>query len=170
MLVVLHVALYLVRHAKAGDRRQWKGPGPDHRRPLSKKGRRQAQDLADALRRELGAARPRIVSSPLARCVETVQPLAEALGVDVETDPVLAEGADPAGAVKLLRELAGTTAVLCSHRDLIPEILTRLGHEDGLELPADIPFAKGSTWVLEAEGHHAGDGRVARARYLPPPG
>ena len=41
--------LYLVRHAKAGDRAAWKGD--DRLRPLSKEGRRQADSLARLLAR-----------------------------------------------------------------------------------------------------------------------
>jgi 8-oxo-dGTP diphosphatase len=151
--------LYLVRHAKAGSRRDW--DGPDEGRPLSKKGRRQAEGLVDLL-----ADRPvtSILSSPYVRCVETVQPLADKLGLPVDHVPALAEGAPTAEAVGLLRRLAGTTAVLCSHRDLIPRILDALVEADGLPLPADYPYPKASTWELEDR-----DGRWVGARYLPPP-
>ena len=40
-------ALLVVRHAHAGDREKWEGP--DERRPLTKKGRRQAAGLVDLL-------------------------------------------------------------------------------------------------------------------------
>lgn len=151
--------LYLVRHAKAGSRRQW--DGPDQARPLSKKGRRQAEGLVDVL-----ADRPitSILSSPYVRCVETVQPLADKLGLPVDHVPALAETAATADAVGLLRGLAGTTSVLCSHGDLIPNILDALVEADGLPLPADYPYPKASTWELEDR-----DGRWVGARYLPPP-
>lgn len=151
--------LYLVRHAKAGRRRDW--DGPDQGRPLSKKGRRQAEGLVDLL-----ADRPvtSILSSPYARCVETVQPLADKLGLPVDLVPALAEGAPTAEAVARLRGLAGTTAVLCSHRDLIPRMLDALVEADGLLLPADYPYPKASTWELEDR-----DGRWVGAQYLPPP-
>ena len=51
--------LYLVRHAKAGDRTAWKGD--DRLRPLSKEGRRQADSLARKLAR---LTTGQIVSSP----------------------------------------------------------------------------------------------------------
>ncbi len=150
--------LYLVRHAKAGSRRDW--DGPDHARPLSGKGRRQAEGLVDLL-----ADRPveRVLSSPYTRCMQTVEPLAEKLGVPVEETEALAEDAAPAEAVELLRALAPTTAVLCTHGDLIPPVLDTLAATEGLPLPSGYPFAKGSTWELEVV-----NGRWLAARYLPP--
>ena len=65
------MAVLVVRHAKAGDRSSW--PGADRDRPLSGKGRRQAEALVDTL----SDWKPvRILSSPFARCVQTVEPLA----------------------------------------------------------------------------------------------
>jgi probable phosphoglycerate mutase len=56
--------------------------------PLSPLGEAQAQALAQALAHS-GIAR--IISSPLRRCVDTAAPLAERLGIPVETDPLLLE-------------------------------------------------------------------------------
>jgi broad specificity phosphatase PhoE len=55
---------------------------------LTALGRRQAVALAQALST---SGVKRVVASPLARCVETARPLAAALGIDVETDPLLLE-------------------------------------------------------------------------------
>jgi len=56
--------------------------------PLSPLGRAQARALAEALSdKDIGA----IISSPLLRCVETAMPLAELIGVTVQTDPLLTE-------------------------------------------------------------------------------
>lgn len=152
------MVLYLVRHAKAGSRREWDGPDPA--RPLSSKGRRQAEGLVHLL-----ADRPvrRVLSSPYVRCVQTVEPLAQKLGLPVEETEALAEGAAAADAVELLRELAPSTAVLCTHGDLIPPVLDTLAATEGLPLPPGYPFAKGSTWELEVV-----NGRWLAARYLPP--
>lgn len=158
--------LYLVRHAKAGDRREWKGPGPDHERPLSKKGWRQAEGLAEILAPLLVHAEARIVASPYRRCVQTVEPLAARLALAVESEPVLGEGADSIATLRLMRALG--CAVLCSHGDVIPAVLDRVAYEDGLELPPGYPVAKGSTWILETDDTGAG-GRFTSARYLPPP-
>lgn len=153
------MSLLLVRHALAGSRQDW--DGPDFERPLSKRGRSQAESLVRLL-----ADRPvsSVHSSPYVRCVQTVEPLAAARGLAVERAPQLAEGAASADAVELLRGLMGTSAVLCTHGDMVPVILDALAAADGLHLPSHYPFAKGSTWELEAV-----DGRWVHARYLPPP-
>lgn len=151
--------LYLVRHAKAGSRHQF--DGPDHLRPLSKKGRQQA----DGLVRILADRRvERVLSSPYVRCVETVQPLADKLGLTVEPADALAEGARTRDAMALVRSLAGTDWVACSHGDVIPKILESLAHDDGLPLPQDYPCAKGSTWDVIGN-----NGRDMDAHYIPPP-
>jgi broad specificity phosphatase PhoE len=155
------MALLLVRHAKAGDRGSWHGRDRD--RPLSGKGRRQAEGLVDLL----GDWKPsRIVSSPFVRCVETVAPLADTVGVPIETSDVLAEGARTRDVLRFIDESLGTDGdvVLCTHGDVVPMALETLVERDGLDLPADYAYAKGSTWVLEGE-----PGRVTSARYLPPP-
>src|SRR5579864_3821639 len=82
------VPVFLVRHAQALPRSGWEGDDRD--RDLSKKGRRQAGGLV-ALLQELKPQR--VLSSPYLRCTETVRPLAEALGVVVEMEDRLAEGA-----------------------------------------------------------------------------
>ena len=151
--------LLLVRHALAGSRQDW--DGPDFDRPLSKRGLAQAQSLVRLLADRSVTS---VHSSPYVRCVQTVEPLAEARGLRVEPAPQLAEAAAVADAVSLVRGLAGSGAVLCTHGDMVPAILDALAAADGLPLPPRYPFAKGSTWELDAV-----DGRWVGARYLPPP-
>lgn len=153
-------AAYLIRHARAGRRSTWKGP--DEERPLSGKGRRQAKSIARALRGEPIA---RIVSSPFVRCVETVEPLASALGVDVEVDPLLAEGTGFGQVDRLVRAAAGGAAVaLSTHGDVILGLLGTM-EAAGVPLDAGVVARKGSTWILDVE-----DGEIVRGRYVPPPG
>lgn len=106
----------------------------------------------------------RLISSPYVRCTETLGPLAAAVGLTVEEHPELAEGAGNA-AVSLARSVGGETAVLCTHGDIVPEVLDTLVTVDGMSLRSEREWAKGSTWVLEGT-----DGRFVEARYLPPPG
>jgi 8-oxo-dGTP diphosphatase len=73
------VAIYLVRHAKAGNRRDWHGE--DDLRPVSPSGQRQADAIADTIA-DVGVER--IVSSPYVRCRQTVDPLAQRLRLPVE--------------------------------------------------------------------------------------
>ncbi len=153
------VPVLLIRHAHAGTRRDHQGP--DLTRGLSARGFRQARKLVETLE---GYSPQRIVSSPATRCVETVTPVAEALRVKVEKDESLAEGAGLA-ALDLVRRVANEKIALCTHGDVIPEILVALADEDHLDLGPRPGQAKGSVWVLEAQG-----GRFVKAAYLPPPG
>jgi broad specificity phosphatase PhoE len=153
-------SVYLVRHADAGSRQTWRGP--DDRRPLSEDGRRQARGLVDLLASERF---DRVVSSPSLRCVQTVEPLAEARRVAVEEDARLLEGHDPRDTVSWLQaEASLRSLVACTHGDLVPAVLTAL-EAAGASVPVERRWPKASTWVLEFEG-----GRWARARYVPPPG
>ena len=62
------------------------------------------------------------MSSPYTRCVETVEPLAAELGLEVELDDRLAEGAGSAAAAELLQE---DGVVACTHGDVIHNLLGR---------------------------------------------
>jgi 8-oxo-dGTP diphosphatase len=110
------VTSVLLRHASAGDRDHW--DGPDVLRPLDERGRRQAAELVELLQ-PFGLRR--VVSSPYTRCVDTVAPLAKALGVPLEEDERLAEGAAP-GADELLRE---DGVLACTHGDVVVDVLGR---------------------------------------------
>lgn len=153
------MTVYLVRHGDAGERDHW--DGPDRRRPLDDVGIQQAHVLAELLG-DRGVSR--VLSSPYARCTQTVEPLAERLGLPVEEDDRLAEGADPGDTVGLIRALDGA-AVLCTHGDNVPKVLDRLRRADGLRLPDEYDYDKGSIWVLDRDA----TGRFVGARNVPPP-
>jgi 8-oxo-dGTP diphosphatase len=148
----------LVRHAVALDRHSW--DDDDAARPLRKRGRRQAEKLVTLL---ADFEVERVLSSPFLRCLETVAPLAAERGLAVEETDALAEGATH-DAVALVRSLAGRTAVVCSHGDVIPRVLEHLVVHDGLDLGHDPRWAKGSVWVVEDDGE-----RATKAFYLEPP-
>jgi len=154
------MTVLLVRHARAGARKHWEGP--DIERPLSKKGWRQAEGLVDMLARSPVA---RILSSPYVRCVQTVEPVAEKLRLDIGRRAELAEGAPVADALALVRGAWGTVVVLCTHGDLVPAILDAVADQDGVSIPANPLYPKGSVWELEQDA----DGRVTAARYTPAP-
>ena len=150
---------YLIRHAKAGNRSAWKGQ--DELRPLSQPGRNQAKGIAERLSSE---AIGRVVSSPAVRCVQTVEPLAEHLGLGVEEDGSLEEGAGPDGARRLvLSAEPGSAVALCTHGDVIWQVLSEL-EDAGVPLTPGVPAKKGSIWVLRVA-----DGAVVRGTYLLPP-
>ena len=154
------MALYLVRHGQALSRSGW--DGPDVERPLSNRGERQADGLVDLIAH---SDVRRVLSSPALRCIGTVKPVASKLGLDVKPNDALAEGAGGKAAVALLREQLSKKGdtVLCTHGDIIPEVL-RILSKDGVKLNNEFRWAKGSTWVLEGSGD-----RLSSARYLPPP-
>jgi broad specificity phosphatase PhoE/8-oxo-dGTP pyrophosphatase MutT (NUDIX family) len=149
--------LFLVRHGAAGDRNAWEGD--DHLRPLSSKGERQATGLVKTLaNREIEA----IHTSTYLRCIQTVSPLAEATGLEIIEQPELTEGEGGKATRDLLRELAGTNAVLCSHGDVIPEVMEWMVGK-GMTLKSQFDCKKGSVWEVEVRG-----GEFRKARYLPP--
>ncbi|SRR5258706_8324645 len=154
------MTVFVVRHADAKSRANW--PHSDETRPLTKKGAAQAEGLVDLLHLH---PITRVISSPFVRCIETVAPLASKMGQRVEENDALEEGADPSLTYDLLRKLARESgdAVLCTHGDLVPELL-RLATRDGLTLEDAPRWAKGSTWIIEGDGK-----RFKRGRYLPPP-
>ena len=145
---------YLVRHAKAGSRERW--TAPDRERPLTDAGKQQAVALI-----ELIGARVRCVkSSPYLRCTETVAPLATALGLQVEEENRLAEGAGPDWA---MGELAIVGSVLCTHGDVMAKLVHVLS-EQRVPMQGGLQWAKAATWAFEIAG-----GRIVAGRYLPPP-
>jgi hypothetical protein len=91
-----------------------------------------------------------------------VQPLGDELGLKVEEVEELAEGAGPA-AVALVRRIHDGSVALCTHGDIIPEVLIALAEQDHLDLGPDPRQPKGSAWVLHAEY-----GRFVRATYVRP--
>lgn len=85
------VELYLLRHADAGDPDAW--PGDDADRPLSEKGRRQAESLGRFLAAR-GVSFDSILSSPKVRAMETAQLVADSLNATVAADDRLGERLD----------------------------------------------------------------------------
>jgi 8-oxo-dGTP diphosphatase len=159
--------IFVVRHVKAGDRKKWKH-APDAERPVSASGRQQAERLAERLADE-GVSR--LVSSPSLRCVQSLEPLATRLGLGVETDERLFEGSTFEESLALVRELPDR-AVLCSHGDVIPELISALVRR-GTDLVTPPDWRKASMWVLDGpagdDGRSDGDPIFTTAAAEPPP-
>jgi len=151
------VALYLVRHAKAGKRSRF--DGDDRQRPLDDAGRAQADTLGTRL---ATLPVPALYSSPFLRCVQTLEPLGVMLGLSVAVDDRLAEGADARSCIEWLLELPEHT-VLCSHGDLIPDVVDRLVRR-GMTIGGEPDTRKASTWVLER-----GEDSFVSGTVWPPP-
>ena len=126
----------LIQHLDAGDRTRWQGDQGE--RPLSGLGRRQAVVMADVL------ADDRVVglySSRSLRCLQSLEPLAERLGLEVAVLPEVSEeeawrrpdgwegGPDQApfaagrvfaGLARLRERHAEGRVIVCSHGHVIP--------------------------------------------------
>jgi hypothetical protein len=70
------------------------------------------------------------------RCIQTVEPLARELELEIEERGELTEGATREQALTLVDELRGAGVALCTHGDVVLELL-------GAELK------KGETAILE---------------------
>jgi exopolyphosphatase/guanosine-5'-triphosphate,3'-diphosphate pyrophosphatase len=117
----------LVRHGRAEKGSRW--DGPDALRPLTAEGLRHARRIAGSLAR----SRPdRLLASPFLRCRQTLEPLAERLGLAVETREWLAKGEDPQKAADQLRRERGRHVVCCTHSELLADVESEL-EELGVE-------------------------------------
>lgn len=146
----------MVRHARAGDREDWKGD--DRLRPLDDRGRVQA----DLLPQQLPVAEiSRVLSSPYVRCMQTVEPLARVVGTEVEPDHGLVEGRSLRSFLDLLAALPQGSAV-CGHGDMIGNLVLHLS-ERGV-VTHELRWPKGSTWILDYR-----EAQPSSAGYLPPP-
>jgi 8-oxo-(d)GTP phosphatase len=155
--------LLLVRHGSAGNRSRWEGD--DRLRPLDGTGRRQAERLVRLLSRfEV----QELVSADYVRCVQTLEPLSEAIGLAIREESLLSERDFPGHereAIELIRQLGrnGDSVAACSQRQVMPALLERLAAEDGVEL-SHTRAKKASVWALSFDGP-----RLCGAEYFPPP-
>jgi phosphohistidine phosphatase SixA len=139
--------MLLLRHASAGVRLS--SEGVDRFRRLDESGRLVARQLVWSLAdREI----TKVVSSPMARCIESVVPLAESRRLNVETHWELAPNASASDVLTLLEDLPDTT-LACTHREILEKLFG-----------SDVTCEKGSVWVVERHGLE-----LAPALYLEPP-
>lgn len=163
-------ALAVVRHAQAVKRGDWKGE--DATRPLTTTGVVQADALVPVL---AAFGIRRVVTSPWARCLETVAPYVEAAGPALEQHDGLSQGAherDPVPARELARAVLrapGATAV-CTHRPVLPTVLDAVGGATRKwtvgELPHHDPWLRPGELLVAhvTRGRHV----VAIERHRPP--
>lgn len=154
-------ALVVLRHAQAVPRKEWKGD--DCERPLHADGTAQAVDLVPVLR----AFRPtRVLSSPARRCLDTVRPLAESIGLAVEVVSGLAEGVSDnqfAAAMQTVTTAADAApTVICSHRPILPRLFRALAQAGRGSLPRKplqpgefVIFHLADRILAAIERHHA---------------
>lgn len=135
--------LHLLRHAHAGDAGDW--PGPDATRPLTEKGRAQADALGRFLA-ERAFRTDAFLTSPKSRAAETAEIVAAHLAAAVVVDERLAGSLD----------LEAVTALLSEHGD--PQRPVLVGHDpDFSELVAmltgsdAIPLRKGAMIRIDVD-------------------
>jgi 8-oxo-(d)GTP phosphatase len=152
--------ILLVRHGHAGSKHSW--VGEDDLRPLSHRGREEGEALVRLLR---PYAPGRIVSSPLVRCLQTVRPLADALGLTIEESNDLRPGAGTA-ATRLARHVdsGGSDAVvLCTHGEVVRAMKAQIKNDEMTIFGRVSDQTKGSVWVLDRVCD-----RFGSAKYLDP--
>jgi phosphohistidine phosphatase len=121
--------LYLLRHADAGDPEAWQGD--DAVRPLSPKGRRQAERLGRLLA-AVGFEPDLIASSPKVRAAETAELAAAPLARAVTLDDRLASGAGLSTVDAILRDAGSVRRVVLVGHD--PDFSDLLSTLVGVEL------------------------------------
>ena len=141
----------IVRHATAGVKSRYKGD--DRSRPLDKNGRAQAESLVAQL---MAFGPTAIHAADRARCTQTVEPLAQELGVAITTEADLTEEAyaeDPKAARNRVLDIVahGGTPVICTQGKVIPYLLA-WWREGDVGKPDRVRNRKGSTWVLSLSG------------------
>ena len=139
--------MLLLRHASAGERLS--SPSIDRFRQLDHAGRADARQLVWTLTdQEID----RVVTSPLARCVETVIPIAESRRLVVERRDELLPETDLEAMLEFLAELPDSS-LACTHREVILQLFE-----------GEAVCEKGGTWVLERVGS-----LLCPTAYLAPP-
>ncbi|MCV7176458.1 8-oxo-(d)GTP phosphatase MutT1 [Mycolicibacterium sphagni] len=151
----------IVRHGTAGIKSRYKGD--DRSRPLDKNGRAQAESLAAQL---MAFGATEVYAADRVRCIQTVEPLAQELGVTIAIEPSFTEeayAADPDAAHKRIVEIAarGGTPAICTQGKVIPYLLAWWRGTDKADKSRN---RKGSTWVLSLDGD-----RIVAADYIGSP-
>jgi 8-oxo-dGTP diphosphatase len=150
----------VVRHGTAGRKSRFKGD--DTKRPLDKRGRAQAEALVPQL---LAFGPSDVYAADRLRCQQTVEPLAEELGVTVHNEPTLTEESyakSPKHARNRMLRIAEQdgTPVICTQGKVIPDLIDWWCERDGIR-PDKARNHKGSTWVLSLSA-----GRLVAADHI----
>ena len=128
--------IYAVRHAEKDE-----GQDP----PLTTRGNLRAQALAEMLGDDDIAA---VFATEYLRTKQTVEPLARALGTEVEESPA---GRPGELAKRILTEFTGMAVVAAAHSNTLPRLLTSLGVSEVIEL-ADYEYGDLFVVVVAEDG------------------
>lgn len=148
--------LLLVRGAEMMNRDVWDSAAGS--RPLAPTGEHAANSLA-----ALGAVFDieKVMAAPSNRCIETVMELARRESLEVERTVDLSGGRLTA-TLDLVAKVRGTGTVLCTHEDVMANILAHLVHKDRAVLTKRFRVRKGSAWLVTGDRS-----RYRSAYYLP---
>jgi phosphohistidine phosphatase len=151
----MNLHLYLVRHAIAEEATEGMR---DSDRRLTEEGIRRMLRAARGLRR-IGVAPDRVVSSPLRRAAETAALVARVLapGLEVEIEPSLAPGCEPAEVVRWLAAARPQSAIaLVGHEPGMSRLASFL--LTGSSEAAPLRFKKGAVAALHLRAERAPGG------------
>ena len=155
--------LILLRHAKALIRDEWEGDDGD--RPLDPYGQRQAKRL---LPNFFPYQIAEIHSSDAMRCLETVEPMARSLQLNIVISEDLSEyrhSGDTEAALSYVQDIMdeGIAAVICSHNPILPNLMKKLIGKKNFKA-LDGKLDPSDAWVL----HHR-DGEIIAIDWMAAP-
>jgi len=155
------VPIILLRHGAAEHRSAQKYPD-DRLRPLSARGRVQAERMAPLLD---GYGPLDIVSSHATRCLDTVRPFAGSRRAVIDVDPALTESAHdaaPRAAASWIRALIaeGRPTLVCTHRPVLNALLAAVIPTPNSKDGSDGPRINGRQWT-KREAERVLNGKLA---------
>ncbi|NGP07373.1 GNAT family N-acetyltransferase [Rhodococcus sp. 14C212] len=150
--------LVLARHAHAGSKKLWTGDDAD--RPLSPLGWDQACNLVTALD---GVELHTLLSSPTARCRQTLEPLAAVRGLSIDEHRLLAPEAPIEQLFDLVTARGLDEVVLCTHGEVLTALAALARTKGATPLPPAGGTEKGAAWLIDRRAPATG-----HLRYLPP--
>jgi phosphohistidine phosphatase len=145
--------LYFLRHGEA-DWPNWKKS--DDERPLTDRGRKEMEKVADFLRL-LDIGLEQIITSPLPRAKQTAQIVADRLKLKLHEDSVLKPGFDESGLQEILRKYRGKNVMIVGHE---PDFTTVISALTG----ASLKLSKAGLALVDFES-----GKKSRLLWLFPP-
>src|SRR3954453_19106109 len=144
--------IIILRHARAG--KKLSNRSKDFERALDRKGEAVARQLPELI---TGNLRPSaIVSSPFRRCLQTVEPLAEAIDLAVVEDDRF--GPNSRAIARDAFADVAADSVVCTHGEVIVRLLGRQAQ-----------CAKGAFWIVERRGGNFLPLRYVRAPSIADP-
>lgn len=132
--------IYFLRHGEA-DWPDWEKP--DDERPLTKKGRKEMEKVAEFLR-ELDPKISLMLSSPLPRALQTAEIAADYLRVQLKKEPALGKGFDLEKLRALVKREKGNDLMLVGHEPNFSEAIREL-------TGGNIKLSKGGVAAVDLE-------------------